>query len=66
MDELSKDKLRAQLLKQCDEEMKEAKKISDIELRNKTLESLHNKYQKTLLKIGISSWTSLIDIDEIK
>lgn len=61
MNDFEKDKLKAELLKQCDKELKKVKLIEDENERNQALITLHDKYQKSLLTLGVSSWKSLID-----
>lgn len=65
MKDFEKDKLRADILKQCELELRELKKIEEEIERNAALEALYNKYQKMLLTIGLNSWQSLLDIENL-
>lgn len=64
MNDLEKDKLKAGLLKQCYEEVKKAKLIVNQKEQDATLEKIHNEYQTMLLKLGISSWTALVNFED--
>ncbi len=65
MKDFERDKLRADILKQCENELKEIKNIRDENIRNSSMENLFNSYAKALATIGVSSWKSLIDIDDL-
>lgn len=63
MDDFEKAKLKAGLLKECDNELKEAQLIVNEIERERVKKDIFTKYQLALLKLGESSWVSLLDLE---